>query len=100
VPPQPVELAARGFPVALGARRVEKLEETRRQQIRADGGEAVALHLDVTDPNSVKAFVRQTDRRTLGDIEILVAGAGDTYFGKPRRRSAPSGLRTRSSRST
>ena len=52
------ELAARGFPVALGARRVDKCEEL-AQRIRADGGEAVALPLDVTDPDSVKQFVHR-----------------------------------------
>src|ERR1700737_3802554 len=75
-----IELAAHGFPVALGARRVEKCQEF-VNQIRADGGGAVALPLDVTDPESVKGFVhRATDE--LGDIELLVAGAGDTYFGR------------------
>ena len=44
-----IELAARGFPVALGARRVEKLNEL-VGKIQADGGEAVGFHLDVTDP--------------------------------------------------
>lgn len=75
-----IEMASRGFPVALGARRVEKCQET-VDKIRADGGEAVAVHLDVTDPQSVKAAVAETTSQ-LGDIEILVAGAGDTYFGK------------------
>ncbi|ADT97672.1 SDR family oxidoreductase [Mycolicibacterium gilvum] len=75
-----IRLAANGFPVALGARRVEKLEEI-VGKIRADGGEAIAVHLDVTDPDSVKAAVEQTTSQ-LGDIEVLVAGAGDTYFGK------------------
>ncbi len=75
-----VDLAARGFPVALAARRVEKCQEI-AAQIRADGGEAIAVHLDVTDPDSAKASVEQTTTE-LGDIEVLVAGAGDTYFGK------------------
>ncbi|MHC9294393.1 SDR family oxidoreductase [Mycobacterium sp. LTG2003] len=75
-----IKLAASGFPVALGARRMEKLEEI-VGKIRADGGEAIAVHLDVTDPDSVKAAVEQTTSE-LGDIEVLVAGAGDTYFGK------------------
>ena len=75
-----IELAAHGFPVALGARRVEKCQEI-VDKIRADGGEAVALPLDVTEPQSVKSFVHgATDQ--LGDIEVLVTGAGDTYFGK------------------
>ncbi|AGC64627.1 short-chain dehydrogenase [Mycobacterium liflandii 128FXT] len=75
-----VELAAHGFPVALGARRVQKCEEI-VEKIRADGGDAVALALDVTDADSVKDFVHQATER-LGDIEVLVAGAGDTYFGR------------------
>ena len=75
-----VELAARGFPVALGARRVDKCEAL-AEQIRADGGEAVALPQDVTDPDSVKAFVARAAEE-LGDIEVLVAGAGETYFGR------------------
>jgi NADP-dependent 3-hydroxy acid dehydrogenase YdfG len=75
-----IKMAANGFPVALGARRVDKLQEI-VGKIRAGGGEAIAVHLDVTDPDSVKAAVEQTTAE-LGDIEVLVAGAGDTYFGK------------------
>jgi NADP-dependent 3-hydroxy acid dehydrogenase YdfG len=75
-----IDLAAHGFPVALGARRVEKLDEL-VSQIRGAGGEAVAFHLDVTDPDSVKSFVSQSID-ALGEIEVLVAGAGDTYFGR------------------
>lgn len=75
-----IRLARNGFPVALGARRVEKLDDI-VGKIRADGGEAIAVHLDVTDPDSVKSAVEQTVSE-LGDIEVLVAGAGDTYFGK------------------
>ena len=75
-----IDLAAHGFPVALGARRVEKCEEI-GAQIMADGGEAIAVHLDVTDPDSVKTCVERTVDE-LGEIEVLVAGAGDTYFGR------------------
>ena len=74
------EMAAHGFPVALGARRVEKCQEI-VEKIRADGGEAIALPLDVTDAESVKGFVHQATEQ-LGDIEVLVTGAGDTYFGR------------------
>ncbi len=75
-----IELAGRGFPVALGARRVDKCEEI-VDQIRARDGEAVALYLDVTEPESVKGFVHQATE-LLGDIELLVTGAGDTFFGR------------------
>lgn len=74
------ELAAQGFPVALGARRVEKCQQL-VDKIKADGGEAVALPLDVTDPDSVKGFVHRATEE-LGEIELLVAGAGDTHFGR------------------
>ena len=75
-----LELAGRGFPVALGARRGKKCQEL-VERIRNQDGEAIALHLDVTDPESVKGFVhRATDQ--LGDIELLVTGAGDTFFGR------------------
>lgn len=75
-----IELASRGFPVALGARRVEKLTDI-VATINSEGGEAVGFHLDVTDPSSVKSFVAQAED-ALGEIEVMVAGAGDTYFGK------------------
>jgi NAD(P)-dependent dehydrogenase (short-subunit alcohol dehydrogenase family) len=75
-----VDLAAHGFPVALGARRVEKCQEI-VERIRADGGEAIAVHLDVTDPDSVKGCVERITEE-LGEIEVLVAGAGDTHFGR------------------
>src|ERR1044072_5710154 len=73
-----IELAAHGFPVAVGARRVEKLDEL-VGKIRADGGEAVGFHLDVTDPDSVKSFVSQATE-ALGDIEVLGGGGGDTFL--------------------
>ena len=74
------ELAARGFPVAVGARRVEKLNEL-VEQIRADGGEAVAFPLDITDALSVKTFVAQAID-AIGEIELLVSGAGDMFPGR------------------
>ncbi|MGV0634391.1 SDR family oxidoreductase [Mycolicibacillus trivialis] len=73
-------LAERGFPVALGARRTEKLSEL-VDKIRADGGEAVAFPLDVTDADSVKNFVAQTIE-ALGEVELLVSCAGDMVPGK------------------
>jgi NADP-dependent 3-hydroxy acid dehydrogenase YdfG len=79
------ELAQRGFPVAVGARRVDKLTEL-VEKIRADGGEAVAIPLDVTDPGSVKAFVSQAISE-VGEIELLVTGAGDTAFGRVHETS-------------
>ncbi|WP_409435333.1 SDR family oxidoreductase [Mycobacterium sp. SMC-14] len=74
------ELAGRGFPVALGARRVDRLADL-VAKIRDNGGEAVAFPLDVTDADSVKSFVAQSID-ALGEIELLVSGAGDMFPGR------------------
>ncbi len=67
-------LAAAGYPVALGARRVDKCEEI-VTQIRAAGGEAIAHPLDVTDQTSVDAFAKAV-ANDFGDVEVLVSNAG------------------------
>ncbi len=67
-------LGAEGFPVALGARRVERCEEV-AAEIRAAGGEAFASHLDVADTASVKAFAKAVADQ-FGDVEVVVANAG------------------------
>ena len=67
-------LAQAGFPVALGARRVEKCAEI-VEEIRRAGGEAVAHSLDVTDASSVEAFAKAVTA-DLGDVEVLVSNAG------------------------
>jgi len=68
-------LAAAGHPVVLGARRVERCEET-AEKLRADGHEAVALPLDLTDGGSVDAFAAAAEA-ALGPIEVLVNNAGN-----------------------
>lgn len=70
-------LAAAGFPVALGARRLERCEQI-AAEIRGDGGEAVALHLDMTDAATIDAFVKAAES-ALGDIEIVVSNAGNVH---------------------
>jgi len=70
-----IALAAAGHPVVLGARRVDRCEEV-AAKIRADGGEAVALSLDLLDNESIAAFA-DTSEAQLGPIEILVSNAGD-----------------------
>lgn len=66
--------AAAGYPVALGARRLDKLEEL-AERIRDGGGEVAVAALDVTDPGSVTAFAAEMTA-TLGDIETVVSNAG------------------------
>ncbi len=74
-----VALAELGHPVALGARRVEVCEQL-AEKIRADGGEAVALRLDVSEASSVDEFVTAAEK-ALGPAEIVLSGAGDIEFG-------------------
>lgn len=72
-------LAAQGYPVALGARRTDRLE-TLVSEIREAGGEAVAHSLDVTSDDSVAAFAAAATA-DLGDIEVVVSNAGITAPG-------------------
>jgi NADP-dependent 3-hydroxy acid dehydrogenase YdfG len=69
-----LSLASAGFPVALGARRTDRCQEV-AGRIRADGGEAVAHPLDVTDSDSVDAFAKAVVA-DLGDVEVVVSNAG------------------------
>jgi NAD(P)-dependent dehydrogenase (short-subunit alcohol dehydrogenase family) len=68
-------LAEAGHPVVLGARRLDRLEET-AAKIDADGGEALALPLDLTDDASVDAFAAAAETG-LGPIEVVVSNAGE-----------------------
>ncbi|SFK35168.1 SDR family oxidoreductase [Geodermatophilus ruber] len=65
-------LAAEGFDVVLGARRMDRLAE-----LAAAIG-ARALPLDVTDPSSVAAFADALDR-----VDVLVNNAGGSFDAKP-----------------
>lgn len=67
-------LAAAGYPVALGARRVDACEKL-AAAIRAEGGEAVAHRLDVAHSDSVADFAAKA-AADLGDPEIVVCNAG------------------------
>jgi NAD(P)-dependent dehydrogenase (short-subunit alcohol dehydrogenase family) len=67
-------LGRAGFPVALGARRTDRLEKV-AAQIRADGGVAVVRPLDLTDDDSVAAFAKGVEQE-LGGIEVVVSNAG------------------------
>ena len=69
-----VALGALGWPVALGARRVDQLEET-AALVRAAGGTAYAHELDVCDPASIDPFVAASTG-ALGPIDVLVNNAG------------------------
>ncbi|MCF6508541.1 SDR family oxidoreductase [Blastococcus sp. MG754426] len=65
-------LAAEGFDVVVGARRLDRLEEL----AAAIGGRA--LPLDLTDPESVAAFTAALDR-----VDVLVNNAGGAFDTNP-----------------
>lgn len=75
-----VALANAGHPVALGARRVDRLESI-VEEIRLAGGDAVALHLDLADGASIKDFAAGAEE-ALGPIEVLVSNAGHTALNR------------------
>ena len=67
-------LAALGHPVVVGARRADRLDEL-VATIRDAGGEATACAVDVTDADSVSAFIAAATG-AYGDPEVLVSSAG------------------------
>jgi 3-hydroxy acid dehydrogenase / malonic semialdehyde reductase len=64
-------LAGEGARLALGARRVDRLEALRGEL----GGDHVIAPLDVTDPDSAKSFVDRVAGE-LGRVDILLNNAG------------------------
>jgi len=63
-----IALGRHGYQIVIGARRVERLK-------RVAGEDGVAMHLDVTDPQSIKEFVREIAKR-FGRVDVLVNNAG------------------------
>ncbi|HET7399115.1 MAG TPA: glucose 1-dehydrogenase [Intrasporangium sp.] len=74
-----VGLAQAGAKVVLGARRVDRLEET-VGLVEAAGGEAIAVATDVTRVEDCDALVRAA-MATFGRVDVLVnnAGSGGEY---------------------
>ena len=68
------ELARRGVSVALAGRTEDTLTET-AAQIGYEGGDAVVIPCDVTDPASVENLIAETTRAFDG-LDILVNSAG------------------------
>ncbi|MGW0198010.1 SDR family NAD(P)-dependent oxidoreductase [Nonomuraea sp. NPDC003201] len=64
-------LSAKGARVAVGARRADRLESL----VGKAPGEVLALELDVTDQESVRAAVAETVER-FGALDVLVNNAG------------------------
>ncbi len=71
-----LELAKAGCRVALAARQVEKLEEV-AAEIRAAGGEAFVVAIDLASHESIKEAIAKVAKE-FGRIDILVNNAGVT----------------------
>lgn len=67
-------LAKKGAKVVIGARRTEKLEAI-VQDIRAEGGQAEFIGMDITKPQEVQALIEKA-LSAFGQIDVLVNNAG------------------------
>jgi NAD(P)-dependent dehydrogenase (short-subunit alcohol dehydrogenase family) len=65
---------ALGWPVAVGARRSERLEKV-GAELRSSGVPVVVHPLDTADPASIDVFFEEAERE-LGPVEVLVNNAG------------------------
>lgn len=72
-------LAREGVAVVLGARRVSLLEAT-AGQIRAAGGRAAIVQMDVTREADVQALVGMATRE-FGRLDVMICNAGFGYYG-------------------
>src|SRR5690348_15248428 len=72
-------LAREGVAVVLGARRLPLLESA-AADIRAGGGRAAVVQMDVTREPDMAALV-QTATREFGRLDILICNAGFGYYG-------------------
>jgi 3-oxoacyl-[acyl-carrier protein] reductase len=74
-----LELAKAGTKVALAARQVDKLEEV-AAEVRAAGGEAFVVAIDLGSHESIKGAIGKVAKE-FGRIDILVNNAGVTKDG-------------------
>jgi len=74
-----IALGELGWTVAVGARRIEQLDETAKL-VDGAGGRALVHPLDVTDPVSVDTFCEFVNRDA-GPIDVLVNNAGTALPG-------------------
>src|SRR3954447_3850899 len=73
-------LAAEGAAVAVAARREERLSDL-VEQIKSDGGKALAVECDVTDEEQAHDLIRRA-KEELGRVDILVNNAGVMQLSK------------------
>jgi NAD(P)-dependent dehydrogenase (short-subunit alcohol dehydrogenase family) len=74
------QLAALGMTVLIGARNPRRGEEA-AAALRAAGGDAHAVTLDVTDPTTIEEAARWVEER-FGHLDVLINNAGITGSGQ------------------
>lgn len=72
-------LSQEGLAVAVNYATSRRLAESAVRAIQAQGGRAVAVQADVSDPRAVTAMFRHIER-VLGPVQILINNAGVTRF--------------------
>ncbi len=72
-------LAEAGAAVALGARRLDRIEEL-AARIEQEGGRAIAVSCDVGEEEQAREFVQRAHRE-LGRLDVLVNNAGVMLLG-------------------
>lgn len=71
--------ARSGAAVALAARRIDRLERL-AERILADGGQAIAVQVDVGEEDQARAFVERVHSQW-GRLDVLVNNAGTMLLG-------------------
>ncbi len=67
-------LSGKGFRIALAARRIDRLEEL-AEEIRTQGGSALAVQTDLSELSHIERLVERT-LESFGQIDILINNAG------------------------
>ncbi len=73
-------IAGAGAKVAIGARRLERLDAL-KHEIESTGGNVLALALDVSDEHSIAAAYDATES-AWGTVDTIVANAGVSWTGR------------------
>lgn len=71
-----IHILSKGYLAAVAARNTDDVKDI----ITGKEGRAVAIKLDVTKPDEIKAAIKKT-KDTFGRIDVLVNNAGIGYFG-------------------
>lgn len=70
-----IRLAKDGYTVVVNYSSSDAAAQAVVDQIKADGGDAIAYKADVSDPEQVKKMIREVGK-TYGSIDVLVNNAG------------------------